>query len=274
MNPARAGRPKPALEALRGSLRETPREANGRWYFRETDQKGETSDKLDRVKLSLKRFPRLYAKLISVVAPVMGCDAPIRAFYDATPGVILNLGSGNQPAGPNTLNVDMFDYENVDVVADLHRLPFADDSVDGVISIAVLEHVRDPETALAEMHRVLKPGGRIFTLIPFMQPFHASPHDYQRYTLPGIEHLHRRFERVDAGVAGGPVSGFLWVFDEFVALLLSFGWRRLHHLVFITMMLLTWPLKYLDLLFRRLPTADIIASSFYVHGRKGPSPRP
>lgn len=41
-------------------------------------------------------------------------------------------------------------------------LPFEDATFDAVWSITVLEHVTDPEAALAEMRRVLKPGGLIF----------------------------------------------------------------------------------------------------------------
>lgn len=47
-----------------------------------------------------------------------------------------------------------------------------------------------------------------------MQPFHASPHDYQRYTLSGIEYLHRDFNKVESGVYSGPVSGALWAVQE------------------------------------------------------------
>ena len=43
--------------------------------------------------------------------------------------------------------------------ADVHELPFEDGSFDAVFVHAVLQHVREPLRALAEMHRVLKPGG-------------------------------------------------------------------------------------------------------------------
>ncbi|MFH8381290.1 methyltransferase domain-containing protein [Kitasatospora sp. NPDC018058] len=45
--------------------------------------------------------------------------------------------------------------------ADVHRLPFRDDSFDGAWADRVLQHVTDPEHALAEMLRVIRPGGRI-----------------------------------------------------------------------------------------------------------------
>lgn len=46
-------------------------------------------------------------------------------------------------------------------VADIRKLPYADDSQDVVIAAHVLEHLADPASALDEMYRVLKPGGLI-----------------------------------------------------------------------------------------------------------------
>jgi SAM-dependent methyltransferase len=183
-------------------------------------------------------------------------------------GVVLNIGSGNSPRQDGVVNLDMMDYENVDIVCDIHHLPFKDNSIDAVMSLAVLEHVREPAIVLKEVHRVLKPGGLVFSVIPFMQPFHASPHDYQRYTLPGIEFLHCDFQKIESGVYSGPVSGALWAVQEAMASVLSFGSEKLRNLLTIWLMLLTWPIKFLDLLAMRLPTAKNVASNFYFYGIK------
>ena len=50
--------------------------------------------------------------------------------------------------------------------ADAQQLPFRDGVFDAVMSIAVLQLVPDAEQALAEMVRVLRPGGRIAIMVP------------------------------------------------------------------------------------------------------------
>ncbi|MER7580342.1 methyltransferase domain-containing protein [Kitasatospora sp. NPDC097691] len=49
---------------------------------------------------------------------------------------------------------------------DFHRLPFGDDEFDGAYSMETLVHSYDPPRALAEFHRVLRPGGRLVLLGP------------------------------------------------------------------------------------------------------------
>lgn len=261
--------PSKNLDALRDQLAISPlREANSKLYFREVDVAGETTDSFDRLKLVFKKFPRFYYFLIHVVSPVCSDQRPLKRFLASVDGLVLNIGSGNSLRQKGVVNVDMMDYENVDIVCDIHHLPFKDNSIDAVMSVAVLEHVREPALVLKEVHRVLKTGGRVFSVIPFMQPFHASPHDYQRYTLPGIEYLHRDFDIVESGVFSGPVSGALWAFQEALASVFSFGFEKLRNLLTIGLMLLTWPVKFLDLLAMRLPTAKNMASTFYFHGQK------
>lgn len=46
-------------------------------------------------------------------------------------------------------------------VADISALPFADGSFDGVRSERVLQHLTDPDRAVAELIRVTRPGGRV-----------------------------------------------------------------------------------------------------------------
>lgn len=86
-----------------------------------------------------------------------------------------------------------------DVFADAATLPFPDQSLEGVTCLEVLEHVRDPGAVVAEIARVLRPGGRAWISMPFLYPVHDAPHDYQRYTADGI-----RRDLTRAGLA--PIS--------------------------------------------------------------------
>lgn len=55
--------------------------------------------------------------------------------------------------------------KSVDLIqADVERLPFKDDSFDGVVSTYVFCSVENPVNGLREVHRVLKPGGRAYFL--------------------------------------------------------------------------------------------------------------
>ncbi len=45
--------------------------------------------------------------------------------------------------------------------ADAMALPFADDSFDTVVAMHMVYHLPDPACGIAEMHRVLKPGGHL-----------------------------------------------------------------------------------------------------------------
>jgi SAM-dependent methyltransferase len=87
------------------------------------------------------------------------------------PGVTLEVGCGNGPARTSSAISAVVDisfpalrYLNHDrkIQGDAQSLPLADESVDTYISVATLEHVPDPDRALAEMDRVLRPGGVAF----------------------------------------------------------------------------------------------------------------
>lgn len=73
------------------------------------------------------------------------------------------------------------------VFANAEQLPFGDETADTVLLSEVLEHVRNPQSALREVRRVLKPGGRTLITLPFLYPIHDAPYDFQRYTSFGLQ---------------------------------------------------------------------------------------
>ena len=109
-----------------------------------------------------------------------------------------------------SLGFDIYASPEADFIADAHDIPLPDDSVDGVWIQAVLEHVIEPDRVVAEIHRVLRPGGIVYAEIPFMQTVHEGAYDFTRLTDTGVRWLFRWFERIDSGTVLGPGSALLW----------------------------------------------------------------
>ncbi len=88
-------------------------------------------------------------------------------------GAANSLGSVSLSPGVHHVGVD-YEGDGPDYLVDAHALPFADDSFDGVISLAVLEHLRSPHLAAQEVARVLAPGGVFAGTVAFLEPFHEE----------------------------------------------------------------------------------------------------
>ncbi len=129
-------------------------------------------------------------------------------------GLILDVGAGYRPVYySNVVNFEMMDYATTDIVGVAHRLPFKDGAFDGVISIAVLEHVKDPFRCAAEIARVLKPGGWLKCCVPFLQPLHGYPHHYFNMTHEGLRTLfegHLTIERQEVTNPTHPIWAIAW----------------------------------------------------------------
>ena len=242
---------------------------NNKYIFQELEF-SKIEDNLDLLKSKLKKFSGIYKWLINVISPVY-VDREQKKFisnYIDNDKTTLNVGSGNTKISEDICNVDIFAYENVEVVCDIADLPFLDNSIDVVFNSAVLEHVPNPQKVVDEIYRVLKPNGVIYTAFPFMQGFHASPYDFTRVTEEGIKVLHKDFELIEVRPFGGPTSGMLWVLQEWIAILFSFGNKKIHMLIYLFVMVITAPIKLLDYFLIKNPMAKNISSGFVFIGKK------
>jgi len=107
----------------------------------------------------------------------------------------VEIGGGSGMAReflPQLLVTDIVATPHVDVVADATRLPFAASSVDNLIGIDCLHHLPHPSTLFAEATRVLRPGGRLVLIEPYISPVsrlafalaHPEPVDLAADPLP------------------------------------------------------------------------------------------
>lgn len=76
------------------------------------------------------------------------------------------------------LQVGQWNQSGLDIVSDIASIPVADASFDAVMCIEVLEHVHHPKDALKELHRALRPGGKLILTVPFATVVHYSPYYY------------------------------------------------------------------------------------------------
>jgi SAM-dependent methyltransferase len=124
------------------------------------------------------------------------------------------IGEGMQPLYDwpeiRIMGVDAYASPQTSLVCDAHDLPFTDETFDGVIIQAVLEHVLDPVRVVSEIHRVLKPNAVVLADTPFMQQVHEGAYDFTRFTLNGHRWLFRSFSEVDRGITAGPSIVLLW----------------------------------------------------------------
>jgi SAM-dependent methyltransferase len=229
-------------------------------------------EKSDAVQVTLKnifkQFPQFYRLLISVFGASVAGLSPKQFMRGRSDQVVLNLGSGSGERYGNAIHVDLFPFPGVDVVADITQLPFADASVDAIICLGTLEHVSNAHAVVAEMHRILKSGGAVYITTPFMQPYHSSPHDYQRWTVEGLKVLFGAFQDVHVGLRHGPTSALFLQLAYWLAGLFSFGSQRFFDLLLVIWMALLMPIAHLfDLPLSRMRISEKMASGYYVTAR-------
>lgn len=135
----------------------------------------------------------------------------------ATKHKILDVGGGKpftkwlkkyQPLLKNN-DYQTFDYDShtgAHIIGDIHNMPIPDSTYDAIICSSVLEHVRDPLTAMKELYRILKPGGYIHFYVPSIYPYHSqnAPYpDLWRFFDDTIDILFEKFSSVEIEKQGG-----------------------------------------------------------------------
>lgn len=189
---------------------------------------------------------------------------------------VLVVGGGvqrhwlNQRLGAgDTITVIYSDIDvsaDVDVFCDGHDLPFVDDGFDAVITTAVLEHVLYPERVAAELYRVLKIDGLLYSELPFMQQVHEGAYDFTRYSLSGHRRLFNGFIEIESGMVAGPATALVWAIENFMLALLDPPIFRKPVKVMVRL-LFAW-LKHFDRILQHRPAAMDGASCTYLLGRK------
>jgi hypothetical protein len=113
-------------------------------------------------------------------------------------GLVLDCGAGLRSQYlDNVVNFEIVPYTTTDVLGVGERLPFCDGAFDAVLSLNVLEHVKDPFACAREIARVMKPGAELYCVVPFLQPLHGYPHHYYNMTHQGLRNLFEQYLSVE-----------------------------------------------------------------------------
>ena len=166
-------------------------------------------------------IPRLFDGLKPTRFPIEHLSNDLapkaRDLVTSMTGLVLNLSAGGSREWfPNVVEVEAGIFRNTDVLADAHNLPFKDESFSLCIAMNAFEHYHTPETAAAEIFRVLKPGATVFIHTAFIQPLHEAPYHFFNATPFGVSRWFREFSDISMAtpVNFNPVFALSWIVSE------------------------------------------------------------
>lgn len=130
---------------------------------------------------------------------------------------------GARPFFHPAVEVTTFDIDassGADIIGDIcsHNPLLDDESFDYVVCTEVLEHTLQPFAAVAEVTRVLRPGGRLFLSVPFNFRIHGPLPDCWRFTEHGLRALLFAYEIEHLGILETPGRPLMPIHYALVAL--------------------------------------------------------
>jgi len=215
--------------------------------------------------LAVRFLPRFVLRWLDPFQQAIASEVETAAAGVAADHVVLDAGAGESRhrrcfrrgryyALDSGRGDPSWDYSRLDIRGLLELLPLRQESVDLILCIVVLEHVPNPEEVLREFARVLKRGGALYLIVPFLWEEHQAPHDYFRFTRYGVRSV---FDALPLQIdLLEPVGGIFWLMGRRCINLLTVfqgGWRWLLFAVLAPLLGLLLPvlLYHLDRLDRR-----------------------
>ena len=176
-------------------------------------------------------------------------------------GRMIDIGCGTKPYKPllkdlvsEHVGVDheatFHDQSNIDLYGTAYAIPAEDGSFDSALCTAVLEHLEEPEMAIRECYRVLKPGGIAIYCVPFIWHLHEEPRDFYRYSKYGLRYLFEKanFEIVEMNALSGfwVTFGQLFVYKLMIFNRGPFRWFKIYDGVALLIQAIAFGLDRID----------------------------
>ena len=173
-------------------------------------------------------------------------------------GEVVLLGSNHPPEAlaqfESVTQVDIKPLEHVDVVADAEELPrtFDESHFDYVICINMIEHTRHPWRVIEGIAHILKPGGVLYLVAPWMVALHSDGDDFYRFSVEGLRGLVEEYG-LDVLEHGSLLSGhdaMRGLFQRYAAEVLSFNRSIAYYAWEWLLMWLTYPFCWFEAAFK------------------------
>lgn len=129
-------------------------------------------------------------------------DKSVVPLLELLEGDVLELGAGIHDYSKYARNCATYirsDYsasvKDDRIQIDATDISFEADKFDAIVCMSALEHIEEFDLALNEIHRVLKPGGKLLLNVPWLFPFHGAPFDFFRFSSHALQNrLNDKFD--------------------------------------------------------------------------------